>query len=77
MCDSCAFRAEPVHKGDKVVPPASFSAEPLPEPKMIPDELPTVSDDVLGEVLYKDSAFRKLVDFFSLAPCATCVSSFA
>ena len=50
MCDSCAFRAEPVHKGDKVVPPASFAAEPLPEPKMIPDELPTVSDDVLGEV---------------------------
>ena len=52
-CVSCAFRAEPMHKGDKVVPPASFSAAPLPEPKMIPDELPTVSDDVLGEVCAK------------------------
>ncbi|KAI9453660.1 hypothetical protein BJY52DRAFT_1288007 [Lactarius psammicola] len=46
----CTFRAEPIHKGDKVVPPASFSAEPPPDLKMIPDELPTVSDEVLGEV---------------------------
>ena len=47
---SCTFRADPVHKGDKVVPPASFPAAPPPDPKMIPDELPTVSDEVLDEV---------------------------
>ncbi len=49
-CDSCTFRAEPIHKGDKVVPPASFSAGSHPVEKMIPDELPIVSDEVLGEV---------------------------
>ena len=49
-CDSCTFRAEPINRGDKVVPPASFSAAPPPDLKMIPDELPTVSDEVLGEV---------------------------
>lgn len=46
----CAFRAEPIHKGDKVVPPASFPAAPPPDLKMTPDELPTVSDEVLGEL---------------------------
>jgi hypothetical protein len=39
-----------VHKGDKVVPPASFPAAPPPDPNMIPDELPTISDEVLEEV---------------------------
>ena len=48
--DSCTFRAEPIHKGDKVVPPASFPTELPPDTKMIPDELPIVSDEVLGEV---------------------------
>jgi hypothetical protein len=47
---SCTFRADPVHKGDKVVPPASFPAAPPPDPNMIPDELPTISDEVLEEV---------------------------
>ncbi|KAH8984683.1 hypothetical protein EDB92DRAFT_2117026 [Lactarius akahatsu] len=46
----CTFRAEPIHKGDKVVPPASFPAAPPPDQRMIPDELPTVSDEVLGEL---------------------------
>jgi hypothetical protein len=44
-----------VHKGDKVVPPASFPAALPPDPNMIPDELPTVkpptvSEEVLEEV---------------------------
>jgi hypothetical protein len=39
-----------VHKGDKVVPPASFPAAPPPDPNMIPDEVPTISDEVLEEV---------------------------
>ena len=39
---SCTFRADPVHKGDKVVPPASFPAALPPDPNMIPDEPPTV-----------------------------------
>ncbi len=47
---SCTFRADPVHKGDKVVPPATFPPTPPPDPNMIPDELPTVSDEVLEEV---------------------------
>jgi hypothetical protein len=47
---SCAFRADPVHKGDKVLPPASFPPMPLLDPKMIPEELPTVSDEVLEKV---------------------------
>ena len=47
---SCTFRADPVHKGDKVVPPASFPAAPPPDPNMIPDEPPTISDEVLEEV---------------------------
>lgn len=47
---SCTFRADPVHKGDKVVPPASFPTAQLTEPKMIPEGLPTVSDEVLEEV---------------------------
>ena len=47
---SCTFRADPVHKGDKVVPPASFPAVLPSDPNMIPDELPAVSDDVLEEV---------------------------
>ncbi|KAF8261742.1 hypothetical protein EI94DRAFT_1745299 [Lactarius quietus] len=46
----CSFRSEPIHKGDKLVPPASFPAAPPPDLKMIPDELPTVSDEVLGEL---------------------------
>ncbi|KAH9022666.1 P-loop containing nucleoside triphosphate hydrolase protein [Lactarius hengduanensis] len=46
----CTFRAEPIHRGDKVVPPASFPAAPPPDLKLIPDELPTVSDEVLGEL---------------------------
>ena len=48
--DSCTFRANPVHKGDKVVPPASFPTALPPDPNMIPDEIPTVSDEVLEEV---------------------------
>jgi hypothetical protein len=47
---SCTFRADPVHKGDKVVPPASFPAALPPDPNMIPDEPPTVSEEVLEEV---------------------------
>jgi hypothetical protein len=39
-----------MHKGDKVVPPASFPTAPPADLKMIPDELPSVSDEVLGEV---------------------------
>ncbi|KAH9005752.1 hypothetical protein EDB86DRAFT_2795497 [Lactarius hatsudake] len=41
----CTFRAEPIHRGDKVVPPASFPAAPPPDQRMIPDGLPTVSDE--------------------------------
>ena len=47
---SCTFRANPVHKGDKVVPPATFPPTPPPDPNMIPDELPMISDEVLEEV---------------------------
>jgi hypothetical protein len=39
-----------MHKGDKVVPPASFPTAPPADLKMIPDELPSVSDEVLGEL---------------------------
>ncbi|KAF8261744.1 hypothetical protein EI94DRAFT_1809815 [Lactarius quietus] len=46
----CAFRSEPIHKGDKLVPPASFPAAPPPDLKMIPDELPAVGDEILGEL---------------------------
>ncbi|KAI9436974.1 hypothetical protein H4582DRAFT_1853973 [Lactarius indigo] len=61
----CTFRAEPIHKGDKVVPPASFTVAPPPDVKMIPDEVPTVSDEVLGElhallVLEKFVAFSQV-----------------
>lgn len=47
---SCTFRADPVHKGDKVVPPATFPPTPPPDRNMIPDELPTISGEVLEEV---------------------------
>jgi hypothetical protein len=47
---SCTFRADPMHKGDKVVPPASFPPAPPSDPNMIPDELPMISDEVLEEV---------------------------
>ena len=47
--DRCTFRASPRHKGDKVIPPASFPATP-PDIKTIPDELPVVSDKLLEEV---------------------------
>ncbi|KAI0258666.1 hypothetical protein BC834DRAFT_835038 [Gloeopeniophorella convolvens] len=48
----CTFRSNPVHKGDKVVPPASFPPAPeVPDSKMIPDEFPTTGDDVLEEAL--------------------------
>ncbi|KAH9992492.1 hypothetical protein BJV74DRAFT_397873 [Russula compacta] len=58
----CTFRADPVHKGDKVVPPASFSTAQLTEPKMIPEELPTVSDEVLEE-LHAILVLEKFVAF--------------
>ncbi|KAI0286423.1 hypothetical protein BC826DRAFT_1108859 [Russula brevipes] len=58
----CAFRADPVHKGDKVVPPASFPPMPLLDPKMIPEELPTVSDEVL-EKLHEILVLEKFVSF--------------
>ncbi|KAI0297517.1 hypothetical protein B0F90DRAFT_1819257 [Multifurca ochricompacta] len=48
--DSCTFRAEPVHKGDKVVPPASFPAVPPSDLKATSEELPIISDDVREEV---------------------------
>ncbi|KAI0292973.1 P-loop containing nucleoside triphosphate hydrolase protein [Multifurca ochricompacta] len=46
----CTFRAEPVHKGDKVVPPASFPAVPPSDLKATSEELPIISDDVREEV---------------------------
>jgi hypothetical protein len=52
---SCTFRADPMHKGDKVVPPASFSAAQPPDHEMIPDELPTVGDEVLEEVCHNST----------------------
>ncbi|KAH8984681.1 hypothetical protein EDB92DRAFT_1885663 [Lactarius akahatsu] len=62
----CTFRSEPVHKGDKVVPPASFPAAPPPDAKMIPDELPIVSDEVLGEV--RILADQEVVHVFQVSP---------
>ncbi|KAN0138675.1 hypothetical protein V8E53_003663, partial [Lactarius tabidus] len=58
----CTFRAEPMHKGDKVVPPASFPIAPPPDLKMIPDELPSVSNEVLGE-LHTLLVLEKFVTF--------------
>ena len=52
---SCTFRADPVHKGDKVVPPATFPPTPPPDRSMISDELPTISDEVLEEVCQNPS----------------------
>jgi hypothetical protein len=58
---SCAFRADPIHKGDKVVPPACFPAVPPPDPNMIPDELPTISDEVLEEVCQNPTSDSSLL----------------
>jgi hypothetical protein len=55
-CYSCTFRAKPVHKGDKVVPPASFPAALPPNSNIIPDEPPTVSDEVLEEVCHNPTS---------------------
>jgi hypothetical protein len=63
-----------VHKGDKVVPPASFPAAPPPDPKMIPDELPTVSDEVLDEVCQNPTPDDTLLILAFKASCNTCVS---
>ena len=49
---SCTFRADPAHKGDKVLPPASFPTAQPTDPGMISDELPTVGDEVLEEVCH-------------------------
>lgn len=57
----CTFRADPVHKGDKVVPPASFPVAPLSDPNMIPDEIPTISDEVLEEVCQNPTRDRPLL----------------
>ncbi|KAH9172883.1 hypothetical protein EDB89DRAFT_1962838 [Lactarius sanguifluus] len=62
----CTFRAEPIHKGDKVVPPASFPAAPPPDQRMIPDGLPTVSDEVLGEVCIL--ADQEAIHVFQVSP---------
>ena len=58
------------------MPPASFSAEAPAELKMIPDELPIVTDEVLGEVCPSISVFgnllisaRKLHALLVLAHC--------
>ena len=53
---SCTFRANPVHKGDKVVPPASFPDALPTDSDMIPDAPPTVSDEVLEEVCHDPSS---------------------
>ena len=58
---SCTFRADPVHKGDKVVPPASFPAAPPPDSDMTPDESPTVSDEVLEEVCHNPTSGDSLL----------------
>jgi hypothetical protein len=49
---SCTFRTNPIHKGDKVIPPASFPAATLPDLKTLPDDLPVVNDQVLEEVCH-------------------------
>ncbi|KAF8460963.1 hypothetical protein DFH94DRAFT_790038 [Russula ochroleuca] len=70
----CTFRADPLHKGDKVVPPASFPAAPPPDPNMIPDELPTISDEVLEEVYFLTNiligilADQDVVHVFQVSP---------
>ena len=53
---SCTFRANPMHKGDKVVPPASFPAALHPDSNMMPDGPPTVSDEVLEEVCHNPTS---------------------
>jgi len=58
---SCTFRANPVHKGDKVVPPASFPAALPSDSNMIPDEPPTVSDEVLEEVCHNPTSDGSLL----------------
>ena len=58
---SCTFRDKPVHKGDKVVPPASFPAALPADSNMIPDEPPTVSDEVLEEVCHNPTSSNTLI----------------
>ena len=58
---SCTFRANPVHKGDKVVPPASFPAALPSDSNMIPDEPPAVSDEVLEEVCHNPTSDDSLL----------------
>jgi hypothetical protein len=58
---SCTFRADPVHKGDKVVPPGSFPPALPSDPNMIPDELPSISDEVLEEVSHNPTPNRSLL----------------
>ena len=45
-----------MHKGDKVIPPASFPAALPPNSNIIPDEPPTVSDEVLEEVRHNPAS---------------------
>jgi hypothetical protein len=73
---SCTFRADPVHKGDKVVPPATFPPTPPPDPNMIPDELPTISDEVLEEVCQNSTSDDSLLIPALSAPCDARVSLF-
>ncbi|KAI9510704.1 hypothetical protein F5148DRAFT_976352 [Russula earlei] len=58
----CTFRANPVHKGDKVIPPASFPAACPADLKTIPDEVPIASDKVLEE-LHEILVLEKFVAF--------------
>ncbi|KAH9971205.1 hypothetical protein BGW80DRAFT_1322645 [Lactifluus volemus] len=55
----CTFRTNPIHKGDKVILPASFPAATLPDLKTLPDDLPVVNDQVLEE----DHRLEKFVAF--------------
>ena len=50
-----------MHKGDKVVPPASFPATLPADSSMIPDEPPTVSDEVLEEVCHNPTSSDTLL----------------
>jgi hypothetical protein len=70
---SCLFRADPIHKGDKVVPPASFPAAVPPDLRTIPDELPVVNDQVLEEVCHNLIAEYHLL-IGPVASRVTCVS---
>ncbi|KAI0061021.1 P-loop containing nucleoside triphosphate hydrolase protein [Artomyces pyxidatus] len=46
----CTFRCEPFHKGDSVVPPASFPPAPVTETKATASELPEARKEDQGEV---------------------------